>query len=130
MAITRESIIQNLYSTTVSAVPDSNLQLGEIAINSADEAVFIKNSGGTVKKLSATSDFTNNFITLSTTQTVSGDKTFSGTTTFDSGILFEGATFGDLLDKPGPIAIATGTDLSTGSRLAFFQNDFDSRRIF
>jgi NTE family protein len=40
-------------------------------------------------------------------------------------ILFEGATFGDLLDKPGPIAIATGTDLSTGSRLAFFQNDFD-----
>jgi NTE family protein len=40
-------------------------------------------------------------------------------------ILFEGATFADLLEKPGPIAIATGTDLSTGSRLAFFQNDFD-----
>ena len=40
-------------------------------------------------------------------------------------ILFEGATFGDLLDKPGPVAIATGTDISTGSRLAFFQNDFD-----
>ena len=40
-------------------------------------------------------------------------------------ILFEDATFADLLDKPGPMAIATGTDLSTGSRLAFFQNDFD-----
>ena len=40
-------------------------------------------------------------------------------------ILFEGATFGDLLAKPGPIAIATGTDISTGSRLAFYQNDFD-----
>jgi NTE family protein len=40
-------------------------------------------------------------------------------------ILFENATFGDLLKKPGPVAIATGTDLSTGSRLAFFQNDFD-----
>jgi NTE family protein len=40
-------------------------------------------------------------------------------------ILFEGATFGDLLDKQGPVAIATGTDISTGSRLAFFQNDFD-----
>ena len=40
-------------------------------------------------------------------------------------ILFEGATFGDLLDKSAPVAIATGTDLSTGSRLAFFQNDFD-----
>lgn len=40
-------------------------------------------------------------------------------------ILFEGATFGDLLDKQGPVAIATGTDLSTGSRFAFYQNDFD-----
>ncbi|MGD8954335.1 MAG: patatin-like phospholipase family protein [Desulfobacterales bacterium] len=40
-------------------------------------------------------------------------------------ILFEGATFADLLDRPGPVAIATGTDLSTGSRLAFYQNDFD-----
>ena len=40
-------------------------------------------------------------------------------------ILFDGATFADLLDKPGPVAIATGTDLSTGARLAFFQNDFD-----
>jgi NTE family protein len=40
-------------------------------------------------------------------------------------ILFEGATFADLLDRPGPTAIATGTDISTGSRLAFFQNDFD-----
>jgi NTE family protein len=40
-------------------------------------------------------------------------------------ILFEGATFQDLLEKPGPAVLATGTDLSTGSRLAFFQNDFD-----
>ncbi|PLC49092.1 patatin [Pollutimonas subterranea] len=40
-------------------------------------------------------------------------------------ILFEGATFADLLDKPGPVALATGTDLSSGSRLIFFQNDFD-----
>ena len=40
-------------------------------------------------------------------------------------ILFDGATFEDLLDKSGPVAVATGTDLSTGSRLAFFQNDFD-----
>ena len=40
-------------------------------------------------------------------------------------ILFEDATFGDLLHKQGPVALATGTDLSTGARLAFFQNDFD-----
>ena len=40
-------------------------------------------------------------------------------------ILFEGATFGDLMTKNGPVALATGTDLLTGSRLAFYQNDFD-----
>ena len=40
-------------------------------------------------------------------------------------ILFEEATFGDLLERQAPVAVATGTDLSTGSRLAFFQNDFD-----
>lgn len=40
-------------------------------------------------------------------------------------ILFENATFNDLIGKGGPIAIPTGTVLSTGARLAFFQNDFD-----
>jgi NTE family protein len=40
-------------------------------------------------------------------------------------ILFDGATFGDLIGKQTPIAIVTGTDLTTGSRLAFTQGDFD-----
>ncbi len=40
-------------------------------------------------------------------------------------ILFENATFADLMKKSGPMAIATGTDISTGSRLAFYQGDFD-----
>jgi len=40
-------------------------------------------------------------------------------------ILFGGATFGDLVGKPGPLAIASATDISTGSRLAFTQSDFD-----
>jgi len=40
-------------------------------------------------------------------------------------ILFEGATFKDLLNKPGPVAIASATDISTGSRFSFFQDDFD-----
>jgi len=40
-------------------------------------------------------------------------------------ILFEGATYADLLDKQAPVVIATGTDISTGYRVAFFQNDFD-----
>jgi len=40
-------------------------------------------------------------------------------------ILFEGATFNDLIGKDGPVAIANGTDITTGSRLAFFQDEFD-----
>ena len=40
-------------------------------------------------------------------------------------ILFEGATFADLAKSPGPVAIATGTDMSIGTRLGFYQNDFD-----
>ena len=92
MPVTRESIIQHLYSTSVSAQPDATLELGEIAINAADEALFIKNASGTVKKLSATTDLTANFVTISTTQTVTGDKTFSGNVTFNTDIIFEGST--------------------------------------
>ncbi len=40
-------------------------------------------------------------------------------------ILFQGATFADLLTKQGPVAVANGTDISTGFRLSFYQNDFD-----
>ena len=40
-------------------------------------------------------------------------------------ILFEGATFGSLLDKPTPMVMVTGTDISTGARLVFTQTDFD-----
>lgn len=40
-------------------------------------------------------------------------------------ILFEGATFGSLLDKPTPMVVVTGTDISTGARLVFEQFNFD-----
>ena len=40
-------------------------------------------------------------------------------------ILFQGATFRDLDNKDGPLIVATATDISTGSRLAFTQSDFD-----
>jgi NTE family protein len=40
-------------------------------------------------------------------------------------ILFQGATFGDLLSRQAPAAVVSGTDISTGSRLAFYQQDFD-----
>jgi NTE family protein len=40
-------------------------------------------------------------------------------------ILFDGATFNDLIDAPGPVAVATGTDMTIGSRFGFYQYDFD-----
>ena len=40
-------------------------------------------------------------------------------------ILFHGATFGDLIGRPGPLVSATSTDISTGARFAFIQPDFD-----
>ena len=40
-------------------------------------------------------------------------------------ILFGGATFSDLLSRNTPIAIVSGTDLSTGARFEFTQEHFD-----
>lgn len=40
-------------------------------------------------------------------------------------ILFGGATFGDLMSKPTPTVVVTATDITTGSRFAFTQDDFD-----
>jgi len=40
-------------------------------------------------------------------------------------ILFHGATFADLEKKPGPFALVTATDISTGSRFGFAQGAFD-----
>ncbi len=41
-------------------------------------------------------------------------------------ILFKGATFADLLKRPdAPVVLVTGTDLSTGARFEFSQDQFD-----
>jgi NTE family protein len=40
-------------------------------------------------------------------------------------ILFNGATFADLIDRDTPVALVTGTDLSTGARFEFSQDHFD-----
>jgi NTE family protein len=40
-------------------------------------------------------------------------------------ILFNGATFDDLLRIDTPVAVVTGTDLSTGARFEFTQDHFD-----
>jgi NTE family protein len=40
-------------------------------------------------------------------------------------ILFENATFGDLVGRTGPFVVATATDISAGTRIAFTQDTFD-----
>lgn len=40
-------------------------------------------------------------------------------------ILFNNATFADLIEGPGPVAVAVGTDMTIGSRFGFYQDDFD-----
>jgi NTE family protein len=40
-------------------------------------------------------------------------------------ILFKGATFADLVHRPTPAAMVSGTDLSTGARFEFTQETFD-----
>jgi NTE family protein len=40
-------------------------------------------------------------------------------------ILFHGATFGDLTKLPTPMTVVSGTDISTGARFEFTQDNFD-----
>ena len=40
-------------------------------------------------------------------------------------ILFDGATFGDLIGKPGPLVVASSTEFSSGYRFTFTQNTYD-----
>ena len=41
-------------------------------------------------------------------------------------ILFEGATFDDLLRKPGPLVVASSTEFASGYRFTFTQDTFDA----
>ena len=53
MAQTNFTPISLYYSTTAAAVPTSgNLVAGELALNTTDEKLYFKNTGGTVKQLS------------------------------------------------------------------------------
>lgn len=40
-------------------------------------------------------------------------------------ILFDGATYADLIDASGPVAVAVGTDMAIGTRFGYYQYDFD-----
>jgi NTE family protein len=44
-------------------------------------------------------------------------------------ILFKGATYRDLIGRPGPVAIVGATEVTTGSRIDFTQSQFDAMCI-
>lgn len=44
---------------------------------------------------------------------------------FYDDVLFDGATYADLQRRPGPLIVATATDISTGARFYFTQSMFD-----
>lgn len=94
--------VQLKRSLTASSTPSAGqLAAGELAINTVDETIFFKNSGGTVKSLSAMSDLTSNLVTLATTQTISGAKTFSGNAVFSGSLSANGAvTFNNAFTFP------------------------------
>lgn len=64
-------------SDTANAAAPSTLDAGELAINTADEKIYFKNKSNQIKSLSSMSDLTTNLVTISTTQSISGTKTFS-----------------------------------------------------
>lgn len=61
----KESTILLYNSSTTGNAPSAgDLNLGELAVNTMDEKVFIKNLGGTVLSLSQTKDLSGNFARL------------------------------------------------------------------
>ena len=58
----KESIIQHYNSSVTGNTPSSvDISVGEFAINTSDEKVFLKNLGGTVLSLSQTKDLSGTF---------------------------------------------------------------------
>ena len=107
-------------SSTTSAVPTGvQLSAGELALNTADEKLFFKNSSGTVKSLSAMSDLTSNLVTISTTQTITGTKTFGAMYAASLELQTVGGDEGGQLDFGLP---ATNTTLSSGVAIDVYQN--------
>lgn len=91
MAATNYTPIQLYRSTTASAVPSAaNLAAGELAINTTDEKIFFKNTGGTVVSIStAVSGGTVTSVAASGGTT---GLTFSGSPITTSGTLTLGGT--------------------------------------
>lgn len=103
-------------SSTSSSVPTAGqLSAGELAINTLDEKIFFKNSSGTVKSLSAMSDLTSNLVTISTTQTISGSKTFSLDVTMTGDLAVNGGDITTTATGTATLFNANATTVTIGS---------------
>lgn len=109
--MSKQSTIQHYFSLTPAGVPaGAGMTYGEIAINVADEKLFIENVNGDVISLSQTKDLSGAFAhsdqvvtsVNGTTGAISNvaftnvAQTFTGLQTFANGITAVGGTFGNI----------------------------------
>ena len=134
MAALNFTPISLYYSTTAAAVPSSgNLVAGELALNTLDEKLYFKNSGGTVKLLASsatvapvtTISFGSTGLTPSTA--TSGAVAVAGTLAIGSGGTGQttaGAAFNALspITTTGDLILGNGTNSAT--RLAIGANGY------
>ena len=134
MAAVNFTPISLYHSTTAAAVPSSgNLVAGELALNTVDEKLYFKNSGGTVKLLASsatvapvtTVSFGSTGLTPSTA--TSGAVTVAGTLAIGSGGTGQttaGAAFNALspITTTGDLILGNGTNSAT--RLAIGANGY------
>lgn len=105
MAQTNYTPISLYYSPTAAAVPTSgNLVAGELALNTADEKLYFKNSAGTVKLLASNAvtapvtTITFNSTGLTPNSATSGAVTVGGTlVAANGGTGFASYTVGDII---------------------------------
>lgn len=120
MAQTGYTAIQLYYTTTVSATPTAgNLAAGELAINTADEKLYFKNSSGVVKLLASTlmvgtnggTGVNNGSRTLSYAGNVAFTGAFNPTFAIPSSSTYTFPT-GDstLVSTTGTVAVATAAN--------------------
>ena len=106
MAATGFTPISLYLSTTAAATPSAgNLVAGELALNTTDEKLYFKNSGGTVKLL-ASNGATTNVSTFS-----------AGTTGFTPSSATSGA-----VTLAGTLAVANGGTNATTASITSFNN--------
>lgn len=117
MAATNYTPISLYYSSTATNVPlAANLVAGELAINTADEKLYFKNSSGVVKLLASNATTTNvSSITFGTTgltpsTATTGAVTVAGTlATANGGTNLTSFTSGGAVYATSTTVLATGT---------------------